>query len=219
MMAAAPQAPYWVESRWTAGLWRNNPALVQMLGLCPLLAVTTSVVNGLLLGIATAMVMLVTSIAISLLRTVLIPAVRIPVCLLIVAALVTSVDLVTKALFFGLHQAVGLFIPLIVTNCAILTEAETVASRRPVGHSALSALATGAGFAAVLVVLGALRELVGSGTLFADLDQLFGPAAASLTVDLGHGGALIGILPPGAFFGLAILLAARNIVVARGRRE
>jgi electron transport complex protein RnfE len=152
-------------------------------------------------------------------RGALMPAMRIPLFVLIIAALVTSVDLLTQALFFELHQTVGLFIPLIVTNCAILAQAERVASLRPVGYSAMSALATGAGFAAVLVVLGALREIVGSGTLFANLDQLFGPAAARFAVDLGHDGALVAILPPGAFFGLALLLALRNIVVARGRRE
>jgi electron transport complex protein RnfE len=138
---------------------------------------------------------------------------------LIIASLVTSVDLMTNALFFDLHEAIGLFIPLIVTNCAILAQAETVASRQPVAYSATSALATGLGFGIVLVVLGALREIVGAGTLFANLDQLFGPAAASLRIDFGHDGALIAILPPGAFFGLAALIALRNIVVARGRRR
>jgi electron transport complex protein RnfE len=218
-VAVASPSLVHAESAWTEGLWRNNPALVQMLGLCPLLAVTTCFVNGLLLGLATAAVLLVTNVAISMMRGLLNPAVRIPLFVLIIAALVTAVDLVTSALFFDLHEAVGLFIPLIVTNCAILAQAETVASQRPVGYSALSALAAGAGFAAVLVVLGAMREILGSGTLFANLDQLFGPAARSLAIDFGHDGALIAILPPGAFFGLALLLALRNIVIARGRRE
>jgi electron transport complex protein RnfE len=207
------------EATWTEGLWRNNPALVQMLGLCPLLAVTTSFVNGLMLGLATAMVLLLANVSISLLRNLLPPALRIPVLVLIIAALVTVVDFSTNALFFELHQALGIFIPLIVANTAILAQAETVASRRTVGHSAMAALATGLGFAAVLVALGALREMLGSGTLFADLDHLLGPAAAGLTLDFGHDGALIAILPPGAFFGLASLLALRNALVARGRRE
>jgi electron transport complex protein RnfE len=204
------------ESGWTSGFWSANPALVQMLGLCPLLAVTTSFVNGLLLGLATAAVLLLTNIAISLLRGLLGPELRIPLFVLIIAALVTSIDFLTSAWFFELHEAVGLFIPLIVTNCAILAQAETVASRQPVGHSALSALAAGSGFAAVLVALGSLREILGSGTLFANLDQLLGPSAANLRIDIGLDGALIAILPPGAFFGLALLIALRNALAARG---
>ena len=207
------------DASWTEGVWRSNPALVQMLGLCPLLAVTTSFVNGLMLACATAAVLLLTNVAISLMRGVLAPTLRIPLFVLIIAALVTSVDLLTSALFFELHEAVGLFIPLIATNCAILAQAETVASRQPVGHSALAALATGAGFAAVLVALGSLREILGSGTLFAGLDQLFGPAAGGFAIDFGLDGALIAILPPGAFFGLALLIALRNVIAARGRRR
>jgi len=208
-----------MEPGWTAGFWRENPALVQMLGLCPLLAVTTSFVNGLLLGLATATVLLLTNVAISLLRGVLIPALRIPFFVLIIAALVTSIDFLTNALFFELHEAVGLFIPLIVTNCAILAQAETVASRQPVGHSALAALAAGSGFLAVLIALGSLREMLGSGTLFANLDQLLGPAAAAFRIEFGLDGALIAILPPGAFFGLALLIAIRNAVVSRRARQ
>lgn len=204
---------------WTVGLWRSNPALVQLLGLCPLLAVTTSLVNGLMLGLATAAVLLLTNILISLVRGALVPAVRIPLFVLIIASLVTAIDLLTNALFFELHRTLGLFIPLIITNCAILAQAETVASRRPVLYSAGSALASGAGFAAVLIVLGALREILGSGTLFANLDQLFGPAAATLRLDFGFDGMLIAILPPGAFFGLAGLLAIRNMLTARDPKE
>jgi electron transport complex protein RnfE len=204
---------------WTEGLWRNNPALVQLLGLCPLLAVTTSVVNGLMLGLATASVLLLTSIAISMMRRALMPVVRIPLFVLIIASLVTAIDLTTNALFFELHRTVGLFIPLIITNCAILAQAETVASRRPVAFSAAAALASGFGFAAVLVILGAAREILGSGTLFAGLDLLIGPVASHLSIDLGFDGMLIAILPPGAFFGLAALLAIRNVVVARASRK
>jgi electron transport complex protein RnfE len=216
--AAAPSVPA-QDASWAEGLWRSNPALVQMLGLCPLLAVTTSFVNGLLLGLATAAVLLVTNTAVSLTRGVLAPGLRIPLFVLIIAALVTSVDLLTSALFFELHEAVGLFIPLIATNCAILAQAETVACRRPVGHSALAALATGAGFAGVLVVLGSLREVLGAGTLFANLDQLLGPAAAGFAIESGLDGALIAVLPPGAFFGLALLIALKNAVAARRRRR
>lgn len=204
---------------WTEGLWRGNPALVQMLGLCPLLAVTTSFVNGLMLGLATAIVLLLTNVCISTMRGALMPAVRIPLFVLIIASLVTAVDLLTNALFFELHETLGLFIPLIITNCAILAQAETVASRRPPGYSAAAALASGGGFAAVLIILGAMREILGSGTLFANLDQLLGPAAAGLAIELGYDGMLIAILPPGAFFGLAALLAIRNLLVAGDPRE
>lgn len=202
---------------WTDGLWRNNPAMVQLLGLCPLLAVTTSVVNGLMLGVATASVLLLTNISISMMRAALIPVVRIPLFVLIIASLVTSIDLVTSALFFELHETLGLFIPLIITNCAILAQAETVASRQPVGYSAASALASGFGFGAVLIVLGAVRELLGSGTLFAGFDLMFGEWASGLRLDFGYDGMLIAILPPGAFFGLAALLAIRNWLLARDR--
>lgn len=200
---------------WSEGLWHNNPALVQLLGLCPLLAVTTTFVNGLMLGLATCAVLLLTNVAISSMRAVLVPVVRIPLFVLIIASLVTSIDLLTSALFFELHETLGLFIPLIITNCAILAQAETVASRRPVIYSAASALATGAGFAAVLLILGAAREILGSGTLFAGMDLLLGPAAAGMTVELGYDGMLIAILPPGAFFGLAALLAIKNWLIAR----
>jgi len=198
---------------WKEGFWRSNPALVQLLGLCPLLAVTTSVVNGLMLGLATAAVLLLTNVSISVIRGALLPVVRIPLFVLIIASLVTSVDILSRALFFELHETIGLFIPLIITNCAILAQAETVASRNPPGHSALSALSAGAGFAMVLITLGALREIIGSGTLFAGLDLLFGPMAAGLSVDFGFDGMLIAVLPPGAFFGLAALLAIRNILI------
>ncbi len=158
----------------TAGFWRNNMALVQMLGLCPLLAVTTSVVNGLALGLATAGVLTLTNTVISMMRRALIPFVRIPLFVLIIAALVTCIDLLTNALLDDLHQILGLFIPLIVTNCAVLAQAETVASRRPVGEALLTGLATGLGFLAVLVLLGGLREFLGHGTLFAGMPLLAG---------------------------------------------
>jgi electron transport complex protein RnfE len=198
----------------TAGFWRNNMALVQMLGLCPLLAVTTSVVNGLALGLATAGVLTLTNTVISMMRRALIPFVRIPLFVLIIAALVTCIDLLTNAVLDDLHQRLGLFIPLIVTNCAVLAQAETVASRKPVGEALLTGLATGCGFLAVLVVLGALRELVGHGTLFAGLPMLAGEGSAWLQLKLPFDGMLVAILPPGAFFGMAALLALRNRLVS-----
>ena len=201
-----------------AGLWRNNPAIVQLLGLCPLLAVTTSFVNGLTLGLATLAVVTATNTVISLLRDSVAAIVRIPMFVLIIASLVTCIDLLTNALLDELHQVLGLFIPLIITNCDILAQAETVASRNPVGYSALSGAATGIGFCAVLATLGALREIFGQGTLFAGLSMLFGERAAGLTIDLPFDGMLVAILPPGAFFGLAVLLALRNLLIDRSRR-
>jgi electron transport complex protein RnfE len=162
---------------------------------------------------------LLTNISISLMRAALIPVVRIPLFVLIIASLVTSIDLVTSALFFELHETLGLFIPLIITNCAILAQAETIASRQPVGYSAAAAIASGLGFGAVLIVLGAAREVLGSGSLFAGMDLLFGPTAAGLRIDFGYEGMLIAILPPGAFFGLAALLAIRNWILAREPTE
>jgi len=200
-----------------AGLWQNNPALVQLLGLCPLLAVTTTVVNGLTLGLATMAVVMATNSVISLLRNSVAAVVRIPMFVLIIAALVTCIDLLTNALFFDLHETLGLFIPLIITNCAILAQAETVASRKPLGPSLISGFATGAGFCAVLVALGALREVFGSGSLLAGMDMLVGESGAALTIDLPFDGVLAAVLPPGAFFGLAVLLALRNVYNDRAR--
>jgi electron transport complex protein RnfE len=193
-----------------AGFWRNNMALVQMLGLCPLLAVTTSAVNGLALGLATAGVLTLTNTVIAMMRRALIPFVRIPLFVLVIAALVTCIDLLTNAVLDDLHQILGLFIPLIVTNCAVLAQAETVASRKPVGEALLTGLATGLGFLAVLVLLGALRELLGHGTLFAGMPMLAGEGSAWLEMKLPYDGMLVAILPPGAFFGMAALLALRN---------
>ncbi len=197
------------------GLWHNNLALVQLLGLCPLLAVTTSVVNGLALGAATTVVLTLTNGVISMMRRALIPAVRIPLFVLIIASLVTCIDLLTNALLDQLHEVLGLFIPLIVTNCALLAQAETVASRRPVGAATLTGFATGLGFLFVLVTLGAVRELLGHGTLLAGMPMLAGDATAWLKIQLPFQGMLVAVLPPGAFFGMALLLAARNYLTAR----
>jgi H+/Na+-translocating ferredoxin:NAD+ oxidoreductase subunit E len=197
------------------GLWTENPVLVQLLGLCPLLAVTTTVVNGLALGLATTAVLVATNVIVSLMRRALIPVVRIPLFVLIIATLVTCVDLLSNAYLDELHEILGVFIPLIITNCAILAQAETVASRQPVVPSAVAGLAAGLGFLSVLVCLGALRELVGSGTLFSGMAMLFGEAGGALAIDLPFDGMLVAVLPPGAFFGLAVLLAIRNVLLDR----
>jgi len=194
------------------GLWSNNVALVQLLGLCPLLAVTSTVVNGLGLGIATLITLVLSNTIVSLIRGFVRKEVRLPVFVLIIASVVTIIELGMKALFYDLYLVLGIFIPLIVTNCAIIGRAEGFASRNPVGPAVLDGLMMGLGFLAVLVLLGALREIVGFGTLLANAELMFGEAAHGLTfaINPDYSGFLLAILPPGAFFGLAILIAAKN---------
>ena len=203
-----PTSSSWHEA--TAPLWRDNMALAQLLGLCPLLAVTTTVVNGIALGLASAAVVIVASTTMAALRRALKPAARWAVALLILAALVTVVDLFTAAVFYDLHGALGIFLPLIVVNSGLLAHAENVASRRSIAFTFLSALATGVGFLLAFIALGAVRELVGHGTLLAGVELLAGDGYRGLTLELPYGGTLVAILPPGAFFGLGVLLALRN---------
>jgi electron transport complex protein RnfE len=202
----------------TAPLWRNNMALVQFLGLCPLLAVTTTLVTGLALGLATAAVIVVTSTAVALLRRILAPRARLPLALLILAALVTVVDLVTQAVLYDLHAMLGIFIPLIVVNTGLLAHAENVAGTRSTPFTFVSALATGLGFLFVFIVLGALREIVGHGTLLAGIEMLTGESSRGLTITFGGSGVLVATLPPGAFFAMGLLLALRNRL-ARGSAD
>jgi len=201
----------------TAGFWRNNLALVRLLALCPLLAVTTTAVNGFALGVGTTAVLLVTSLIVSPLRHALVPSARIPLTLLIVTALVTCVDLLTNALLDDLHETLGIFLPLMITNCGIVVHAEHVAGRRGIGESVGAATTTGLGFLAVLAVLGAARELVGHGTVLAGLSMLTGADGAPIAVQLPFRGALVAVLPPGALFGLAALVALRNRLAAKAR--
>jgi electron transport complex protein RnfE len=203
-----PTTSSWHEA--TAPLWRGNMALAQLLGLCPLLAVTTTVVNGLALGLASAAVVIVASTTMAALKRALMPAARLAVALLILAALVTVIDLVAEAVFYDLHGALGIFIPLIVVNSGLLAHAENVASTRSVAFTFLSALATGLGFLLAFIALGALRELAGRGTLLAGIELLAGDGYRGLTLELPFGGMLVAILPPGAFFGMGVLLALRN---------
>jgi electron transport complex protein RnfE len=183
-------------------------ALAQLLGLCPLLAVTTTLVNGLALGLASAIIVVIVSTTMSLLRGVLVPSTRLLLAMLILAALVTVVDLFAEALLYELHERLGLFVPLIVVNSGVLAHAENVASRRGPVFTFLSAVATGLGFLFAMIALGALREMLGSGTLLAGIEMLGGDG--SLTLNLPFDGMLVAVLPPGAFFGMAILLALRN---------
>ncbi|HVJ29782.1 MAG TPA: electron transport complex subunit RsxE [Gammaproteobacteria bacterium] len=202
-----------------APLWRDNMALAQLLGLCPLLAVTTTAVNGLALGLASAAVVVIASTTMAALKRALKPAAQLPIALLILAALVTVVDLFTEAVFYDLHGKLGIFIPLIVVNSGLLAHAENVAGRRSVGFTFLSAVATGLGFLLAFVALGAFREIVGHGTLLSDIDLLAGEGYRGLTLELPVGGMLVAILPPGAFFGMGLLLALRNRLTATRTRD
>ena len=199
------------------GLWTNNPALVQVLGLCPTLAVSSSVVNGLGLGLATVMVLVTTNVIISLVANLVRPEVRIPVYVLIIASIVTVIDLVMKAYFTELHAVLGIFIPLIVVNCTILGRAEAFASRNSVARSFVDGIAVGAGFTLVLVTLGAIREVLGRGTLLAQADTMLGQWAAWMTVTVipDYPGFLAAVLPPGAFIGLGMLIALKNAIDRR----
>ncbi|MFB3130131.1 MAG: electron transport complex subunit E, partial [Lysobacteraceae bacterium] len=199
------------------GLWNNNPALVQLLGLCPLLAVSNSLVNGLGLGIATVAVLCASNLVVSLSRNLLRDEIRIPVFVLLIASLVTVIELVMNAWFHGLYRVLGIFVPLIVTNCAIIGRAEAFASRNRPLPSLLDGLAMGGGFAATLVVLGAARELIGRGSLLDGADLLFGDIASNWTLqffDPEHG-FLLALLPPGAFIGLGMLVALKNALDQR----
>lgn len=203
--------------RFRTGLWRENPGLVQLLGLCPLLAVTSSFVNGLGLGIATLAVLVASNALVSATRRWIRPEIRIPIYVLIIASLVTCIELIFKAWFPALDRSLGIFIPLIVTNCAIVARAEVFASRNPVGSSMLDGFVMGAGFALLLMAIGIFRELLGQGSLFSNMDMLFGGEPMRGLV-LTDGGWLLAILPPGAFFSLALAIAAKNLIDRR-RRE
>lgn len=202
------------------GLWKNNAGLVQLLGLCPLLAVTGTVVNGIGLGLATLVTLLISNGIVSLIRNFLKPEIRIPVFVLIIAAAVTCIELIMKAWFYDLYLVLGIFVPLIVTNCAIIGRAEAFASRNKLIPSLIDALAMGMGFLLVLATLGALREFIGFGTLFSNAELLFGSIAEQWEISLGadYKGMLLAILPPGAFFGLGLLIALKNVIDARQKK-
>jgi electron transport complex protein RnfE len=196
------------------GLWRNNQALVALLGLCPLLAVSNTLINGLGLGLATTMVLLLSNISVSIIRHWVRPEIRLPVFVLIIASFVTTVELVMNAHFHELYKTLGIFIPLIVTNCAIIGRAEAFASRNPVGAAAVDGLSMGIGFTLALVALGGMRELIGQGTLLDGAHLMFGEVAQHWKISLGdnYQGILLAILPPGAFFGLAALITGKNLI-------
>jgi electron transport complex protein RnfE len=196
------------------GLWKNNPALVQLLGLCPLLAVTATITNGLGLGLATTIVLIGSNTTVSIIRNWVPSEIRIPIFVMIIAAFVTIVQLLMNAYTFTLYQALGIFIPLIVTNCAIIGRAEAYASKNTVGKSAFDGLMMGLGFTLVLVLLGAMRELLGYGTLFDGANLLLGDWAKVLKVTVFETESpfLLAILPPGAFLCMGLLIALKNIL-------
>lgn len=199
------------------GFWTNNVGLVQLLGLCPLLAVTGTFINGLGLGVATLLTLVASNVIVSLIRPLVRPEVRIPVFVLVIASIVTLIELGMRAWFYELYQVLGIFIPLIVTNCAIIGRAEAFASKNTVGRSFVDGLSMGLGFALVLVALGSLREITGMGTLFSQAHLLFGEAARAFRLEMfdDYGGFLLAVLPPGAFIGLGLLIALKNVIDKR----
>lgn len=203
------------------GLWKNNPGIVQLLGLCPLLAITSTVVNAVGLGLATIATLVISNSLVSLLREFVRPEIRIPVYVLIIASVVTAIELIMNAWFHGLYLVLGIFIPLIVTNCAIIGRAEAFASRNSVPRAALDGLAMGVGFTGVLVAIGAMREVVGQGSLFADAQLLVGEWGSHLRLELfpPEHGFLLALLPPGAFIAMGLLIALKNAIDARVQKR
>ena len=203
------------------GLWKQNTGVVQLLGLCPILAVSSSVVNAVSLGLATVLVMTLSSAAIAPIRQLVPNEARIPVFILIIAVLVTIVQFLMNAYVHPLYLVLGIFIPLIVTNCIVLARIEAFASKNPALESALDGLAMGLGLTAVLAVLGGIREIFGHGTLLSGIDLVFGEAAKSMVITVvpGYHGFLLAILPPGAFIALGMLIAAKNWLNLRAEQK
>ena len=192
------------------GIWRKNPALVQLLGLCPLLAVSTTFVNGTILGIVTLLVLTASNILISLIKGTLDPRTRLPLQIMVIATFVTCADLALQSCLFEIHQRIGLFVALIVTNCTVLARSESFASRNPIRASLVDGFMMGAGFLLVIILLSTVREILGQGTLFQGLELVFGPTAQTWVIQFSFDGLLLVILPPGAFLTFGCLLAAKN---------
>lgn len=196
------------------GLWKNNSALVQLLGLCPLLAVTSTATNALGLGLATTLVLTLTNVAVSALRRWVPAEIRIPVYVMIIASVVSTVQMLINAYAFGLYQSLGIFIPLIVTNCIVIGRAEAFAAKNSVPLAALDGFAIGLGATSAMFVLGSLREILGNGTLFDGADSLLGSWAKVLRIEVFHTDTpfLLAMLPPGAFIGLGLMLAVKYLI-------
>ncbi len=203
------------------GLWKNNAGIVTLLGLCPLLAVSTTLVNGLGLGIATSLVMLFSNASISMVRHWVPGEIRIPVYILIIAVLVTIIDLSMNAYVQALYLVLGIFVPLIVVNCNVLGRAEAFASKNPVFPSMVDGFMVGAGLTLTLAVLGGMREILGKGTLLSGIDLALGESAKAwvITVIPDYHGFLLAILPPGAFIGLGLLIAGKNWLDMRKEKK
>ena len=203
------------------GLWKQNTGVVQLLGLCPILAVSSSLVNAVSLGIATTLVMMLSSAAIAPIRQLVPNEARIPVFVLVIAVLVTIVQFSMNAWLHGLYLVLGIFVPLIVTNCIVLARIEAFASKNPALQSALDGLAMGLGLTAVLAMLGGIREIFGHGTLLSGIDLVFGEAAKPwvITVVPHYHGFLLAILPPGAFIVLGMLIAGKNWLNLRAEQK
>lgn len=203
------------------GLWKQNAGIVQLLGLCPLLAISNSVVNALSLGLATTLVMTLSGSGVAAIREFISNEARIPIYVLMIAVLVTVVQMLMNAYMYALYLVLGIFIPLIVTNCIILARAESFASKNSILASALDGIAMGLGLTAVLVVLGGIREILGSGTLLSGVDLVFGEAAKSWTITVvpDYHGFLLAVLPPGAFITLGLLIAMKNWLSLRAARK
>lgn len=199
------------------GVWKQNTGLVQLLGLCPLLAVSTTAVNGISLGLATAIVMSMSNGAVSAIRNIVPNEIRIPVFILIIAVLVTVVQMGMNAYVHPLYLVLGIFIPLIVTNCIVLARTEAFASKNRVLPSMVDGLMMGVGLTLVLAVLAGAREIIGKGTLFSGLDMVFGESAKHMVIHVipDYHGFLLAILPPGAFIGLGLLIAGKNYLEQR----
>jgi len=202
-----------------SGIWKNNAGIVALLGLCPLLAVSSTVVNGVGLGLATAIVMAFSNAAVSLVRRFIPNEIRIPVFIVIIAVLVTIIELLMHAYVQALYQVLGIFVPLIVVNCNVLGRAEAFASKNPVLPSTVDGFMVGFGLTLTLGVLGAIREIFGMGTLFSGIDMALGDWAKSLVITVvpDYRGFLLAILPPGAFIGLGCMIAGKNWLDARGK--
>lgn len=202
-----------------SGIWTKNTSLIQILGLCPLLAVTTNAVNGIMLSLATIIVMALANVAVASLRNFIPHEIRIPVFILIVAALVTVVDLLFNANLHELYLVLGIFIPLIVTNCIVLARVEAFANKNPPLHAALDGIFMGIGMLWTLALLGGLRELIGGGTLFSGIDLVFPSLHELQLLPANYPGFLLAILPPGAFILLGCLIAWKNWVEARAAKR
>jgi electron transport complex protein RnfE len=199
------------------GIWKQNPGIAQLLGLCPLLAISTTLVNAVSLGLATILVMALASGAVAALRTVIPYEIRIPVFILIIAALVTCVELAMNAWLHQLHLVLGIFIPLIVTNCIVLARVEAFAAKNGPLAATWDGAMMGVGLLAVLAVLGGARELLGAGTLLSGIEMLIPGAQPLQVLPADYPGFLLAMLPPGAFIVLGLLIAGRNWIEARAQ--